>query len=136
MISVTPERRTAVLRLAGHPAPLLITPDGIAELDVPACPPIGFNNLGNWPESKVELGERWSLLLYTDGLIEGRISGGPYRLGSEGLMGLLHDALGRPPFDPSRASSEGLLNRLIEQVSSLNSGDLDDDIAIIALGYA
>jgi serine phosphatase RsbU (regulator of sigma subunit) len=136
MISVTPERRTAVLRLAGHPAPLLVTPDGVVELDVPACPPVGFNDPENWPESEVELGDRWSLLLYTDGLIEGRISGGPYRLGSEGLMGLLRDALGKPPFDPGRASHDALLNRLIEQVSSLNSGDLDDDIAIVALGYA
>jgi serine phosphatase RsbU (regulator of sigma subunit) len=136
MISVTPERRTGILRLAGHPAPLLVTPDGIGELNAPACPPIGFNSLQNWPGSEVELGECWSLLLYTDGLIEGRISGGPYRLGSEGLMGLLRDALGQPPFDPGRASSEALLNRLIEQVSSLNSGDLDDDIAILALGYA
>ncbi len=136
MLSVAPGRRTGVLRLAGHPAPLLVTPDGVGELDGPACPPIGFNSQENWPGIEVELGDRWTLLLYTDGLIEGRISGGPYRLGSEGLMGLLHDALGRPPFDPGRASQDSLLGRLIEQVRSLNSGDLDDDIAILALGYA
>jgi hypothetical protein len=84
----------------------------------------------------VELGDRWSLLLYTDGLIEGRISGSSYRLGAEGLMGLMEDALGTPPFDPGRVSDDALLSRLIEQVRNLNSGDLNDDIAVLALGYA
>ena len=136
MMSVAPGRRHGVLRLAGHPAPLLVTPDQVTELIVPACPPPGLNDSGDWPGSEVELGDRWSLLLYTDGLIEGRISRGPYRLGSDGLMGLVRDALGAPPFDPGLVSDDALLNRLIDQVSSLNSGDLDDDIAILALGYA
>jgi serine phosphatase RsbU (regulator of sigma subunit) len=136
MLSVAPGRRSGVLRLAGHPAPLLVTPGGITELTAPACPPPGLNSTGNWPGCEVELGERWSLLLYTDGLIEGRISRGPYRLGTEGLMGLVRDALGAPPFDPGKVSDDALLNRLIEQVRNLNSGDLNDDIAILALGYS
>src|ERR1700722_1547643 len=136
MVSVAPGRRSAIVRLAGHPAPLLVSPDGIAELSVPACPPIGFNDAENWPGCEVELGDRWSLLLYTDGLIEGRISGSPYRLGAEGLMGLVRDALGTPPFDLAKTSEDALLGRLIEQVRSLNSGDLNDDIAILALGFS
>jgi serine phosphatase RsbU (regulator of sigma subunit) len=136
MVSVAPGRRSAILRLAGHPAPLLVTPDGIAELSAPACPPTGFNDAENWPGCEVELGDRWSLLLYTDGLIEGRISGSPYRLGAEGLMGLVRDALGTPPFDLGKTSEDALLGRLIDQVRDLNSGDLNDDIAILALGYS
>jgi serine phosphatase RsbU (regulator of sigma subunit) len=136
MMSVAPGRRHGILRLAGHPAPLLVTPGQVTELTAATCPPPGLNDAGHWPGSEVELGDRWSLLLYTDGLIEGRISRGPYRLGSDGLMGLLRDALGTPPFDPGQVSDDALLNRLIDQVSSLNSGDLDDDIAILALGYA
>jgi len=136
MLSVAPGRRHGILRLAGHPAPLLITADQISELEAPACPPLGLNASGQWPGREVELGDRWSLLLYTDGLIEGRISRGPYRLGSDGLIGLLRDALDAPPFDPGRVSDDALLNRLIDQVSSLNSGDLDDDIAVLALGYS
>ena len=134
MLSVAPGRRTGILRLAGHPAPLLVTSDRITELTAPACPPLGLNGNGNWPGCEVELGDRWSLLLYTDGLIEGRISRGPYRLGTEGLMGLTRDALGAPPFDPGKVSDDALLNRLIDQVRSLNGGDLNDDIAILALG--
>ena len=136
MLSVAPGRRTGILRLAGHPAPLLIAPDGITELAAPPCPPTGLNRAGNWPGCEVELGDRWSLLLYTDGLVEGRISGSPYRLGTEGLVGLVRDSLGAPPFDPGRISDDSLLNWLIEQVRQLNSGDLNDDIAILALGYS
>ena len=136
MLSVAPGRRSAALRLAGHPAPLLVTPDQVTELTAPPCPPVGLNDAGTWPVREVELGDRWSLVLYTDGLIEGRISGTSYRLGAEGLMGLVRDALGTPPYDLAKTSEDALLGRLIEQVRSLNSGDLNDDIAILALGYS
>ena len=136
MVSVAPDRVTGILRLAGHPAPLLVTPDGITELSAPACPPPGLNRHQNWPGREVVLGKRWSLLLYTDGLIEGRIARGPFRLGTEGLMGLMRDALGAPPFDPGRVADDALLARLIDQVRNLNSGDLDDDIAILALSFS
>jgi serine phosphatase RsbU (regulator of sigma subunit) len=134
MLSVAPGRHSGILRLAGHPAPLLVTPDRITELAAPACPPPGLNSTGNWPGCEVELGDRWSLLLYTDGLIEGRIRRDPYRLGTDGLIDLVRDALGAPPFDPGLVSDDALLNRLIDQVRNLNSGDLNDDIAILALG--
>jgi serine phosphatase RsbU (regulator of sigma subunit) len=124
------------VRLAGHPVPLLVTRGRITELTGTVCPPLGLNDQGKWPGREVELGDRWSLLLYTDGLIEGRITGSPYRLGSDGLMDLLRDVLGAPPFDPGRVSDDRLLSRLIEQVRALNGGDLDDDIAILALGVA
>jgi serine phosphatase RsbU (regulator of sigma subunit) len=136
MLSVAPGRRSGILRLGGHPAPLLVTPDRITELTAPAWPPPGLNPTGEWPGHEVELGDHWSLLLYTDGLIEGRISRGPYRLGTEGLMGLVRDALGRPPFDPAAVSDQGLLDRLIDQVRDLNGGDLNDDIAILGLSYS
>jgi serine phosphatase RsbU (regulator of sigma subunit) len=136
MLSVAPGRRRGILRLAGHPPPLLVTPDRVTELTVPASPPPGLNATGEWPGHEVELGDRWSLLLYTDGLIEGRISRGPYRLGTEGLMALVHDALGPPPFDPGVVSDEALLDRLIDQVRDLNGGDLNDDVALLGLGYS
>src|ERR1700761_6383610 len=41
MLSVAPDRRRGVLRLAGHPEPLLVTPDGISELAAHPCPPVG-----------------------------------------------------------------------------------------------
>jgi serine phosphatase RsbU (regulator of sigma subunit) len=74
------------------------------------------------------------VLLFTDGLIEGRIGAGSDRLGAEGLMGLVRGALGIAPLDLAGASQDGLLDRLIEQVHELNGGDLNDDIAILAVG--
>jgi serine phosphatase RsbU (regulator of sigma subunit) len=136
MVSVAPGRRSGILRLAGHPEPLLVTPDRITKLTAPTSLPPGFNDAGDWPERQVEFGDRWSLLLYTDGLIEGRIGPGPDRLGTEGLMGLLRDALGAPPFDAGRVSDDALLNKLIDRVRDLNGSELNDDIAILALGYS
>lgn len=136
MLSVAPDRDRGILRLAGHPAPLLVTPSGITELTAPVSPPLGLNTARRWPGFEVTLGGNWSLLMYTDGLIEGRISQGPYRLDTDGLIDLVRDALGPPPFDPGQASEEQLLRRLMEQVRKLNSGDLNDDIAILALGWS
>lgn len=136
MLSVAPDRTSGILRLAGHPAPLLVTPDGIAELTAPVSPPVGLNTARRWPGYEVSLGGNWSLLMYTDGLIEGRISQGPYRLDTDGLIDLVRDALGPPPYDPGQASEEQLLRQLMEQVRKLNFGELNDDIAILALGYS
>ena len=71
------------------------------------------------------------MLLYTDGLIEGRIGQGSERLGSEGLMDLLREV----PSTPGRAREE-LLDQLIDRVRELNGGDLDDDLAVLALGFS
>jgi serine phosphatase RsbU (regulator of sigma subunit) len=136
MMSVAPDRRSGIIRLAGHPAPLLVTSDGITELSVPVYPPVGLNAARSWPGTEVEVGENWSLLMYTDGLIEGRISRGSYRLDTEGLIDLVRDSLGPLPFDPGRVSEQELLERLTDQVRRLNRGDLNDDIAILALGYS
>jgi serine phosphatase RsbU (regulator of sigma subunit) len=136
MMSVAPDRREGIIRLAGHPAPLLVTRDGVTELTVPVYPPVGLNAARRWPGTRVTLGENWSLLMYTDGLIEGRISRGSYRLDTEGLIDLVGDALGPPPFDPGRVSEQQLLGQLTELVRKLNNGDLNDDMAILALGYS
>ena len=80
--------------------------------------------------------------MYTDGLIEGRIGKGSERLGSEGLMELIKDALRAAPEGNGQAGAGGtsadgrLLDRVIGHVRELNGGDLDDDLAILALGYS
>ena len=136
MLSVAPDRRPEPCGWPVTRRRCWSLRSAITELTAPACPPPGLNAPGHWPAREVELGDRWSLLMYTDGLIEGRIAAGPHRLGTEGLMDLLRDALGTPPFDPGLVSDEALLGRLIEEVRDLNSGDLNDDIAILGLGYA
>jgi serine phosphatase RsbU (regulator of sigma subunit) len=85
----------------------------------------------DWPGTQIRLDGSWTILLYTDGLIEGRIGKGPERLGSEGLMDLIGDALGGPD-----KSGEELLDQVIDSVRELNGGDLDDDLAVLALGFS
>jgi serine phosphatase RsbU (regulator of sigma subunit) len=138
MVSIAPDRSHARLHLAGHPPPLLITPDGVRELRAPVWPPPGIAHSVDWPSSEVILGDSWSLLIYTDGLIEGRVGAGPERLGSDGLTELIEKHLHatRPTGEwERRPRDERLLDRLVDHVRELNGGDLDDDMAMLALGF-
>jgi serine phosphatase RsbU (regulator of sigma subunit) len=138
MVSIAPDRSHARLHLAGHPPPLLITPDGVRELRAPVWPPPGIAHSVDWPSSEVILGDSWSLLIYTDGLIEGRVGTGPERLGSDGLTELIEKHLHatRPTGKwERRPRDERLLDRLADHVRELNGGDLDDDMAMLALGF-
>ncbi|MFF4586554.1 SpoIIE family protein phosphatase [Streptomyces sp. NPDC001388] len=67
-----PVSRRCTLARAGHPLPVLVSPQGAVELlDLPAGPPLG---LGGLPFEAVEfdLPEGSVLALYTDGLIDSR----------------------------------------------------------------
>ncbi|HZB33735.1 MAG TPA: SpoIIE family protein phosphatase [Streptosporangiaceae bacterium] len=67
-----PVSRRCELARAGHPLPVLVTPDGAARLlDVPACPPLGLGGL-MFESVEIELPAGSVLALYTDGIIESR----------------------------------------------------------------
>jgi serine phosphatase RsbU (regulator of sigma subunit) len=135
MMSVTPDRRSGLLHLAGHPPPLLISPSGVTELVAPACMPPGIAHASRWPTVEVELGERWTVVLYTDGLVEGRIGAGSERLGSEGLIIGIKAAASGADGTAAMPSVEQLLDGMISRAQQLNGGDLDDDLAVLALDY-
>jgi serine phosphatase RsbU (regulator of sigma subunit) len=138
LVSVAPDRARARLHLAGHPPPLLLAPAGVTELAAPVGAPPGIAHVEDWPVTEVPLGESWTLLMYTDGLIEGKISAGPERLGSDGLTKIIEEWLraDRPAGPWQRQPrDERLLNSVVEQVRQLNGGDLDDDLAVLALGF-
>jgi serine phosphatase RsbU (regulator of sigma subunit) len=141
MVSVAPERNVGWVRMAGHLPPLLVTRASVLELQTPTSPPLGLGQGRDWPGTQVRLDGSWSVLLYTDGLIEGRIGKGSERLGSEGLIDLITNALRSAPAagngDPGGGAADArLLDEVIEHVRELNGGDLDDDLAILALGYS
>jgi serine phosphatase RsbU (regulator of sigma subunit) len=141
MVSVAPERNVGWVRMAGHLPPLLVTRASVLELQTPTSPPLGLGQHRDWPGTQVRLDRSWSVLLYTDGLIEGRIGKGSERLGSEGLINLITNALRSAPAagngDPGGGAADArLLDEVIEHVRELNGGDLDDDLAILALGYS
>jgi serine phosphatase RsbU (regulator of sigma subunit) len=139
VLSVAPDREHGRLYLAGHPPPLLLTPGGTAELGAPTCLPLGIGPTAQWRSSEVRLGTDWSVLIYTDGLIEGRTGTGPDRLGGDGLIESVQSLLGALPSawdQKRRPRDEWLLDELVRHVRELNGGDLDDDLAILAVGYS
>jgi serine phosphatase RsbU (regulator of sigma subunit) len=135
MLSVAPDRTRGRLHLAGHPQPVLITPAGVSELTAPVCLPVGIGHSTEWPGGEVQLGERWSVLLYTDGLIEGKIGGGPERLGSDGLIKAVEKARAQAPSGAGtdRQENEQIMDSVISQARELNGGDLDDDLAVLSI---
>jgi serine phosphatase RsbU (regulator of sigma subunit) len=131
-IAIPPDRRTATVRLAGHPPPILIDPNGVCILDVPSgAPPLGIFEQDSWPGKVADLGDTWSLLLYTDGLIEGKIGRGHERLGQERLVEMVKRHLATTP--DWRQDGKGLLNALIAEVEELNGEPVTDDIAVLLL---
>jgi serine phosphatase RsbU (regulator of sigma subunit) len=140
MVSVAPERSVGWVRMAGHLPPLLVNRDGVRELPTLPAPPLGLSDVRDWPGTHVRLEGSWSILLYTDGLIEGRIGHGSERLGSEGLMDLIREIKRQGSFpgnaDGHKPSDDQLLDEVIDRVRQLNGKDLDDDLAILALGFS
>lgn len=128
-VAVAPDRASCRLHIAGHPPPLLITPAGSRPLTAPIGLPLGVLPDAAWTGRQVSLGERWALLLFTDGLVEGRVGAGSERLGDDRLQELVDDHIGRHPdwwSDPIT-----LVDSLIRTVEDLNGGALVDDVAAL-----
>jgi serine phosphatase RsbU (regulator of sigma subunit) len=131
-LTVSSDRRSACVRLAGHPSPILLDERGVRPLEVDtSSPPLGLFEPHPWPGTDVELGDAWSLLLFTDGLIEGRIADGPTRLGEERLVEILERHVRAAP--NWRGQGEGLLEGVIAEVERLNGEPLTDDLAVVLL---
>ncbi|MET9320386.1 PP2C family protein-serine/threonine phosphatase [Streptomyces sp. NPDC003038] len=131
-VDIAPDGRRAGLCLAGHPAPLISRPGGPARL-LPyenSGPALGLLPRARWPRRQVELGGTWSLMLYTDGLIEGRIGAGKERLGQDGMVEMINRHLDRG------LSGESLLEASVTEARRLNGGELTDDVAVVLLSRA
>jgi serine phosphatase RsbU (regulator of sigma subunit) len=134
VITVAPDRRSLRMRLAGHPPPLLIE-GGSARL-LPSDylqVPLGIHPDTIWRPLEVALSPGWSLLLYTDGVCEGRVDGTSERLGHENMAELLAGILRDNP--DWRDNPDRLLDQLIATVERLNQGPLDDDMAVIIVNH-
>ncbi len=131
-VDIAPDGRRAGLCLAGHPAPLISRPGRPARL-LPyenSGPALGLLPKARWPRRQVELGGTWSLMLYTDGLIEGRIGQGKERLGQDGMVEMINRHLA------DGLSGEGLLEASVTEARRLNGGELTDDVAVVLLSRA
>ncbi|MDQ0991652.1 PP2C family protein-serine/threonine phosphatase [Streptomyces sp. V3I7] len=128
-VDISPDNRSAGLCLAGHPSPLLARPGHPAQL-LPYDnngPALGLLPRARWPRMQVELGSEWSLMLYTDGLIEGRVGTSGERLGQDGMVDMVRRQL------ESGLRGENLLRAAVNEVRELNGGELADDVAVVLL---
>ncbi|MFD7434685.1 PP2C family protein-serine/threonine phosphatase [Streptomyces sp. NPDC059861] len=128
-VDIAPDGRRAGLCLAGHPAPLVARP-GRAPRLLPYDnngPALGLLPGARWPRMQVELGREWSLMLYTDGLIEGHVGAGRERLGQDGMVEMISRQLSQG------LRGEQLLREAVNEVRELNGGELTDDVAVLLL---
>ena len=117
----------ATVRLAGHPPPVLLAQDRAAPVNARTGIVLGVRPTPT-PATDVEFsGDDWSLLMYTDGLIEGHIGVGNERLDVEGLCGLLDEPAGRGV--PLAALPAWLVGR----AEQANGGPLADDVAMLLI---
>ncbi|HEY3906303.1 MAG TPA: SpoIIE family protein phosphatase [Streptosporangiaceae bacterium] len=130
MVSLNASTGTGALRLAGHPPPVVLGKSPKVLTEARPGPPLGLFDV-EWDPIPVSLGEKWSLMLYTDGLIEGK--GGPGReiLGVDGLVELISESADHqdlPDFP------ESLPDALVKQVERLNGQAVADDVAVLVVG--
>jgi serine phosphatase RsbU (regulator of sigma subunit) len=130
MLSAAPDRRSGWVFLAGHPPPVLIDDGGVRLFEAEhVCPPLGLLDPARWSGNRVELAGDWALLLYTDGLVEGRIGAGSERLGPDRLVDLLERRGARDVAKLADASP--LLDDVISEVEALHGEALVDDLAVV-----
>jgi Stage II sporulation protein E (SpoIIE)/Histidine kinase-like ATPase domain len=124
-LEFAPAEATATVVLAGHPPPLLVSPDGRADY-VPARPNLvlGVEESAVFVETTVLLDPGAFLLLYTDGLIETASRALP-----EGLAALQGWATGWDVDD----GVETLVDLIVRRARA--GLPVVDDLAVLALRY-
>ncbi|MEV4803651.1 fused response regulator/phosphatase [Nonomuraea sp. NPDC049421] len=117
MATISPDLRHATMRVVGHPPPVLVRGGTVEVVDgTPSGPPLGIFPDAAWSVIDVPLGDDWSMMLYTDGLIEAAVHEPGPLLGVDGLVELV------------RTHGVIDLDGLIRDV-----GTLSDDLAVVML---
>jgi serine phosphatase RsbU (regulator of sigma subunit) len=114
----------ALVRLAGHPPPLVLGRT-LYTVAPRVGLPLGISSTASWDPARVTLDRGWAMLVHTDGLIEGRGTDPDELLWTEGLIDVL---AGERDLDLDRLPA-----RLVERAQQLNGGPLLDDVAILLL---
>ena len=118
---------SASLLLLGHPAPLLVTEGQVEQVAVQPALPLGLTDAAGCAVTRLDLPSAWSLLLFTDGLVEGHAgdaSGDRY--GLERLIARLQR-------ETRDGLDERVLDRILTGVTIANGGPLPDDVAVLCV---
>ncbi|WP_017933074.1 PP2C family protein-serine/threonine phosphatase [Nocardioides sp. Iso805N] len=129
-ISLHPDRRHAHIIRAGHPGLMLRTRSGVEWIEVPGGPALGILPDISWTTHELHVpSDPWALVLFTDGLFEGRIDVRGDRLGEDRLLAAARELSG--------ADAEEFVDGLIghAQTRAEQFGGLDDDLAILHLQW-
>lgn len=120
------ERRMSFVN-AGHVPPLLLADGRVTLLEVDPSPPLGFDGGTPLTLRCVPLPERWSLFLYTDGLIDVRVApGSAERYGEARLLKRLASWAHSAPDDIA-------LDTLMTEIESASGGHFADDVAVLLI---
>jgi serine phosphatase RsbU (regulator of sigma subunit) len=123
-----PQSRRLLVATAGHPRPVLIDTRAVT-IDVAIGPPLGLPTefASTWETDAVGLDPQFTLVLYTDGLVEGRRApGSNLRYGEESLTAWLDGTL-------PDALDDSHLEQLVRDVEAANGGPLPDDATLVVL---
>jgi PAS domain S-box-containing protein len=122
-------RERITIALAGHPPPLLARGEEVQVVEVPGGPGLGiFDHPYPWEAGELEVGGAWTLLCYTDGLVEGRAAPGAVeRYGIDALVAAAAGLLGHG------AGIDELVDGLLDVAHKANGGELSDDVAILCV---
>lgn len=128
-VSLDPTLSTASIVSCGHPRPLFIDSGGVRELDIKTAPILTWLGDASIEPTTINLPEAWGLMLFTDGLIEGRAAPkATERYGIEAvgahLAALLADDISRAALAPA----------LVAEAEHSNGGTLIDDVAVLLIG--
>jgi serine phosphatase RsbU (regulator of sigma subunit) len=132
MVEVSPDRATVDLYLAGHPVPFLLgdpaagRPSALLPTELRSRA-LGIPVDGTWRPYRLELGLRWRLMMYTDGVLEATIGGTQERIGKAGLLALVDGLLA--------TGHGGVVDEVLHEVRRLHGGELVDDTALVVLGW-
>ena len=126
-LELHPDREHAEIHLAGHPSPVLLVGGKATELPVEARGPVlGLFQDSKWPANQVHLGSEWTLVIFTDGILEGRDEQG-HRVETTGLAQLALQSMQRAD------DLESLADQLILATEEANGEPLSDDVALLVL---
>lgn len=126
-LELHPDREHAEIHLAGHPSPVLLAGGDASQLPVEARGPLlGVFADSKWPANQVHLGHEWTLVIFTDGILEGRDDKGR-RVETAGLAQLALQSM------RATDSLESLADELILATEEANGEPLSDDVALLLL---
>jgi serine phosphatase RsbU (regulator of sigma subunit) len=132
-LSLPPGRHMARILRAGHPGLLLRAAGRVDLVEGDAGPALGLlpglMAGQGWQEEHLPLPPGASLVLFTDGLFEGRTGPGGERLGEDGLLATARQQAALPP--------AAFVDRLIERAETAAApyGGLTDDVAVVHVGW-